>query len=121
MLFKRLGDHRPGLLQIEFTILGKQCSEGRFFCESATGIVTGLEFINLLSRSAVEEGIMVRGKDLPFVNIFGVPWFVPLMCGRHCALRKGESTLHFLGLKKLSRRLELTTVEISAVLAGGCT
>ena len=63
----------------------------------------------------------VRGKDLPFVDIFGVPWFVSLMCGRHCVWRKGEPALLFLGLEKLPEGLELMIVEISAVLAGGCT
>ena len=53
MFFKRLGDHRPCLLQIELAVFGKERSEGRLLGERATGIIGGLEFVNLLSLLAV--------------------------------------------------------------------
>ncbi len=64
--FERLGNQRPGLLQVHFAVLGKQRHEGRLLSKGAAGIVLGFELLNL-----------------PLVNIVCIPGFFLFVCGRH--------------------------------------
>lgn len=92
----------PCFLQVDFTVLGEQSGEGRFFSETTGDIVIGLEGFDLVATNlqlvsdrleTFDFGVLCGRAYLPLVNVIRVPRLVPLVGGRHDESRGGSCDL----------------------------